>query len=73
VDFSQISNGTITLNAVNGAPNGPVTVLSTTNLLTPVSGWTSVISTTFDGNGNLNQAITVNPALPQSYYMLQVH
>ena len=72
VDFSTLSGGSITLNAINGAPNGPVTVLSSTNLALPVSSWTAVTTTTFDGNGNLNLPVTVDPALPQSYYLLKV-
>jgi autotransporter-associated beta strand protein len=73
VDFSQLSSGTITINANNGAPNGPVNVLTSTNLTLPLASWTTVTSTTFDGNGNLNLPITVDPALPQSFYLLQVY
>ncbi len=71
VDFSQLPAGSITINANNGAPNGPVTILTSTNLTLPLSSWTTVIATTFDGNGNLSQSITVDPALPQSFYLLQ--
>jgi autotransporter-associated beta strand protein len=67
VDFSTLSSGTITLNAVNGVPNGPVIVQTTTNLL---SNWTTVTTTTFDGSGNLNLPVTVNPATPQNYFRL---
>ena len=67
VDFSTLSSGSITLNAVNGAPNGPVTVQTTTNLL---STWTTVTTTTFDGSGNLNLPVTVDPTAPQSYFRL---
>jgi hypothetical protein len=73
VDFSTLSAGTIMLNAINGAPNGPVTVLTTENLALPVSSWTTVTTTTFDGSGNLNLAVTVDPALPQSYFLLKVY
>lgn len=73
VDFSTLSSGTITLNAFNGAPNGPVTVLTTTNLSLPTSSWTTVATTTFDSNGNLNLPITVDPTLPQSFFQLQTY
>ena len=70
-DFSLLlSNGTITLNAANGVPGGQVVVLTTTNLL---NSWTPVVTNTFDPNGNLSQAITVDPTLPQSFYMLQAY
>jgi len=71
VDYSALSSGTITLNAVNGAPNGPVVVLTSTNIALPLSSWTGVVTNNFDSSGNLSQPITVNPALPQSYYTLQ--
>lgn len=73
VDFSALSSGTITLNAINGAPNGPVSVLTTTNLTLPLSSWTTVATGNFDPNGNLNLPITVNPDLPQSYFLLQAN
>jgi hypothetical protein len=72
VDFSGLAGGSITLNAVNGAANGPVTVLTSTNLALPVASWTTVTSTTFDGSGNLSLPITVDPTLPQSFYLLRV-
>jgi fibronectin-binding autotransporter adhesin len=73
VDFSQLSNSNITLHAVNGAINGPVTVLTSTNLAAPISTWTVVTSTTFDPSGNLSLSITVDPALPQSFFILQAY
>jgi len=72
-DFSALASGTITLNAINGAPNGAVTVLTTTNLTLPVSSWTTVTTTTFDASGNLSVPITVDPAQPQSFFMLQAY
>ena len=71
VDFSQFASGTITLNASNGVPNGAVTVLTTTNLTLPVGSWTKVVSSTFDGSGNSTVPVTVDPAAPQAYYVLQ--
>jgi hypothetical protein len=70
VDFSGLSGGSITLNATNGLANGPVVVLTTTNL---AGAWTPVTTNNFDGNGNLNLPITVNPALPQSFFELQAY
>jgi len=60
VDFSALlTSSSITINAV-GAVNGPVTILTSTNLLLPVASWTTVTSTTFDGSGNLSQSISVD-------------
>jgi hypothetical protein len=51
VDFSGLAGGSITLNAVNGIPDGPVSVLTSTNVALPLSSWTTVTTTTFDGSG----------------------
>jgi hypothetical protein len=74
VDGSQFSSGTLFLNAVNGAANGPFTVMASTNAAAPVSSWTPVASGTFDSLGNLTAfPITVDPAAPQQFFLLQVY
>jgi len=74
VDFSDLANGAITFNATNGAPNGLVVILSTTNLALPHSNWTPVATNNFDGNGNLNNlAVAVDPTQPQEFYILQAY
>jgi autotransporter-associated beta strand protein len=72
VNFSGLLGGSITLNAAHGIANGPVSVLTSTNLSLPLSSWTVVTNVTFDGGGNLSQAIPVDPTLPHSFYLLQV-
>jgi autotransporter-associated beta strand protein len=74
IDFSQLASGTITFNATNGATNGVVILLSSTNLALPISDWTPVVTNAFDGNGNLNNlAVTVDPTQPQEFYILQAY
>ena len=72
VDFSTLSSGSITLNATNGLAGGPVIILTTTNIALPVNVWTSLVTNTFDGAGNYTETITVDPSLPQQFYMLKV-
>jgi autotransporter-associated beta strand protein len=72
IDYSQLASGSITINAINGTPNGPVTVLTSTNLALPLSSWTTNTTTAFDGSGNLSGfTITVDPTLPQQFIILQ--
>jgi hypothetical protein len=71
VDSSQLANGTLTLHSTGGMPGGAVTVLSTTNLTLPLSTWTPAATGNFDSNGNLNLPVTVDPTLPQQYFLLQ--
>ena len=73
IDGSNIAGGVVTLNASGGAPNGSYTVLTSTNAALPVVNWTPVTSGSFDGGGNLTGlGISVNPASPQQFYLLQV-
>jgi len=71
-DLSTLSSGYITLNAVNGAPGGPVSVLTTTNVTLPLSSWTTVPAAggNFDGLGNYSVVVTVDPTAPQQYFIL---
>ncbi|MGA3179534.1 MAG: hypothetical protein ABSF38_04245 [Verrucomicrobiota bacterium] len=52
-------------------PGGPVVVLSSTNVALPVADWTSVLTTNFDGSGDLDTIITANPAAPQEFYIIE--
>ncbi len=72
IDASTISSGFITINAANGAPDGAYTILTSTDLLLPAVQWTPVASGSFDGTGAFTGVtITVNPASPQQYYLIQ--
>ena len=73
VDFSTLASGYITLNAINGTPNGQVNVLTSTNLAAPVSSWTLVAGGAFDNSGNFSTTVNVDPAAPQSFFTLQAN
>ena len=73
-DYSALTSGSIVLNATNGAVNGPIHILTSTNLALPLGNWTTNSTTTFDGSGNLTgYTITVDPTLTQLFIALQVH
>jgi autotransporter-associated beta strand protein len=73
VDFSTLASGYITLNAINGTPNGQVNVLTSTNLAAPLSSWTLVAGGAFDNSGNFSTTVNVDPAAPQSFFTLQAN
>jgi fibronectin-binding autotransporter adhesin len=60
----------LVLSAVNGVPNSPVTVVSSTDVSLPMANWTSVATTAFDGSGSLTVYIPVDVNTPQSFYRL---
>jgi len=71
VDSSTLASGFITLNAT-GLPGGAVSVLSSTNLTTPLVNWTTAASGNYDGNGNYSTQLTVDPATtPTLFFLLQ--
>lgn len=68
-----ISGGDIVLNATNGTPGGPVTVLTSTNVALPLAQWTTVITTNFDGSGNFTYPVSgaLSSGQPRQFYILQ--
>ena len=58
-NFSGISvSGTdLTLNVTGGTPNGPWTLLSSTNVALPLIQWGTNSTGTYDGSGNLNTTL----------------
>lgn len=69
----SISNPNIVLNATNGTPNGPITVLTSTNLALLFTQWLVATNGNFDGLGNFSCTITngFNANSPQRFYLLQ--
>ena len=71
VDYSQLANSTLTFNSAGGVPSGSAVILTTTNLTLPLGQWSQAGTGNFDGNGNLSLPVTVNPALPQQFFILE--
>jgi hypothetical protein len=66
-----VSGATLTLTAANGAANGPVVLLGTTNLALPLAQWTPVLTNAFDSSGNLDLSTNIiNSANAQEFYIL---
>ena len=67
------SGGNVTFNATNGAPNGTVLVLTSTDVTLPIVNWTRLATNQFDGSGNFSYTDVVDPATPQRFYSLQAY
>jgi autotransporter-associated beta strand protein len=67
-----VSNGKLVLSGTGGVTNGTYFVLGSTNLAAPVTNWTRLLTNQFDAGGNFIFTNTMNPNLPQSYYLLQL-
>jgi autotransporter-associated beta strand protein len=71
VDASALASGSLGINASGGMANGPVVILSSTNLALPLSSWTELYNTNFDASGNLNATVPVDSNQPDQYFMLR--
>jgi hypothetical protein len=66
------SGNTLTISGVNGFPNAPYHVLSSTNVAAPLSTWTSIGSGAFSPTGAFSFNTTIDPARPQQFFVVQV-
>ena len=69
---SGVIGSDFVFSGTNGVPSGTYQVLSTTNVATPLAGWTQVSSGNFDGSGNFSVTNAINASEPQRYYLLQI-
>ena len=62
----------IVIAGANGTAGGRFEVLTSTNLLIPVTSWTSIATQNFDGSGNFNLTITnaATAGAGQQFYLL---
>jgi autotransporter-associated beta strand protein len=55
---------------INGMANEPYYVVASTNVATPLSGWTIVLSTNYAADGSFSFALPMVPGVPQRFYRL---
>jgi hypothetical protein len=72
ISTASKAGGNIVFSGGGGAAGGGYTVLTATNVLTPLTNWTVLTTGTFNNGGNFSvtNAISAGPA--QRYYLLQV-
>jgi hypothetical protein len=61
------------VNSGSGGPtNGTYYLLSSTNLTSPLTGWTRLSTNQFDANGNFNITNSLNKNFRQDFFRLQI-
>jgi fibronectin-binding autotransporter adhesin len=65
-----ISGGNLILTGSGGPANGSYDIITTTNLLTPLSGWTTNVSGVFSASGTFSNAIPVSTSQPMQFFRL---
>jgi autotransporter-associated beta strand protein len=73
VTFNPVtaSSGNLILTGQGGTPGAGYTLLTTTNLVTPVSLWTTSTTGTFDGTGAFSNAIPINVSQPTEFFRMR--
>jgi hypothetical protein len=67
-----VSGTTLTVQAINGPPNGKYVWLKSSDPALPLAQWAPVFTNTFDANGNINLSTNiVNPSNPREFYILR--
>jgi len=66
-----VNGTTLTLNATNGSPLGAWTLLSSTNLTTPLSQWPTNRTGIYNGSGNLSTNLVNTATNQMEFYILK--
>jgi autotransporter-associated beta strand protein len=64
--------GGLAFSGAGGPANGSYYLLGATNLATPASNWTRLLTNQFDSQGNFNFTNALDPAASQWFYLLQL-
>jgi autotransporter-associated beta strand protein/parallel beta-helix repeat protein len=67
-----LSGMNLILSGTQGVANQQFQILTSTNVALPLNQWVPVLTNNFDSNGDFNITNTINPNVPQNFYILQV-
>lgn len=68
----SISGSGVAFSGTGGVANVNFVLLGSTNLSTPLSNWTPLLTNQFDNSGNFNLTNPLSPSVSQSFYLLQI-
>jgi hypothetical protein len=69
---TTISGKSITLNGKNGVPGWTYYVLTSTNLMLPLSDWEVIATNSLDGSGDFNWSETADPRVAEKFYRISL-
>jgi hypothetical protein len=68
----SVSGTNLIFSGSNGPTDHNYVVLTSTNISTPLTNWTPVLTNSFDSNGDFRVTNTISPAAARGFYLLQV-
>ena len=72
VNNFRILSGNLIFSGTNGTASGNYAVLTTTNVTTPSTNWTSLVTNSFDATGAFSVTNAISSGTPQRYYRLKL-
>ncbi|HWH68941.1 MAG TPA: hypothetical protein VNT26_06120, partial [Candidatus Sulfotelmatobacter sp.] len=72
VGAPTVSGGNLIFTGTGGTPNRAYSLVTATNLLTPLAEWTVSTTGVLDGSGAFSNAVPVDPATPVRFFRLQM-
>ncbi len=67
-----LSGNNFVFTGTGGIAGSNVYVLASTNISTPLSNWTRLLTNQFDGSGSFNVTSTLDPNSPQNFFRLKL-
>jgi hypothetical protein len=67
----QPSTSSLLFSGTNGVPNSAYYVLTSTNLLLPITNWTAIATNAFDGNGNFTLTLPYSANGNPAFYVIK--
>jgi len=71
INRPTVSGGNLILTGTGGTPGGSYVWLTSTNLATAIASWTTNTTGTFDGSGAFSNAIPINHAELDRFFLLR--
>lgn len=68
---TSVSNGNLVVTGTGGTPGSAYSLLTATNLLTPLADWTTNISGVFSSTGTFSNGVPINATNPAQFFMLK--
>jgi len=71
IGSTTVSGGNLIFSGTGGVANGSYAVLTTTNLTTPLTNWTSLVTNSFDNTGAFSSTNAIATGTPQRFYRIK--
>jgi len=66
------TGGNLIFSGTGGTANGSYSVLTATNLTTPLANWTALVTNSFDGTGGFSVTNAIDSTVSQRFYRLKL-